>query len=246
MGTFIYIFILIINKNRDSIRFYYMTIIWGFPFLSPLYFYQFLFDVLRFLIPSAFIFLYAANSREVQNINYLKVSAIINFVVIGVIFFIPFPIMMINITPLEILISNLFIVAMSIISNLFLLISFGVLILLFGLKNRELYGPYLQFSGIIFIIAFVSRLITVQPLGYSVPYISYIFHLAGITTFLTHIISLILLGPLSMLLIIGMLYLVIHGYKNNEKYVIFAGLSYLISFAFIGYGQIPAQLYVFS
>ena len=222
-----------------------MTLIWGFPFLSPLYFWQFLFDVLRFLIPSVYVFLYTSrNSRDVQNQNYLKISAIINVVLIGIIFFIPSPIGMIDITPLESLINNLFIIAMSIISNLVLLITFGVSILLFGLKNRELYGSYLQFSGIIFIITFVSRLIAIQPLGYPMPYISFALYLAGITTSYSQIISIILSGPFSMLLIIGMVYFIIHGYKNNEKYFVLAGISYLISFAFIGYGQIPVQLYI--
>ena len=151
---------------------------------------------------------------------------------------------MISYTPIDILISNIFILAMSIISNLVLLISFGVLILLFGLRNKALYGPYLQYAGILLIITFVSRLIIMQPLGYSVPYLSYALYLAEITTFLIHIISIVLLGPFSMLFILGMVYFIIHGYKNTEKYFIFAGFSYIISNAFIGYGQIATHLYI--
>ena len=137
-------------------------------------------------------------------------------------------------------------IGISIISNLVLMVSFGFLILLFGINNKELFGPYLQYSGMIFIFAFFSRIFLIQPIGYSVPFISYISYFSGIIDVLGQILFPVLLGPFSMLLIIGMVYMIIHGYKNSEKYLVFAGLSYLISFAFIGYGSIPTHLFIFS
>ena len=98
----------------------------------------------------------------------------------------------------------------------------------------------------IFILAFFSRIILIQPIGYSVPIISYILYLSGVIDTLGQILFPVILGPFSMLLIAGMVYLIIHGYKNSEKYLIYAGISYLISYAFIGYGQIPTHLFIFS
>ncbi|TFG13250.1 MAG: hypothetical protein EU531_09940 [Promethearchaeota archaeon] len=222
-----------------------MTITWGFTFTSLLYFFPFLFDALRFLIPSVFIYLYSShNSREVKNLNYIKISTLLNFILIGIFFFIPFPIMITNI--FDSIIFNLFMIGISTISNLVLIVSFGFLILLFGINNKELFGPYLQYSGMIFIFAFFSRLFLIQPIGYYVPLLSYLLYFAGNIDVLGQILFPVLLGPFSMLLIIGMVYMIIHGYKNSEKYLVFAGLSYLISFAFIGYGTIPTHLFMFS
>ena len=124
-----------------------MTIVWGFSFTSPLYFFALLFDVLRFLIPSVFIYLYSShNSRDVQNLNYLKISVLINFILIGLFFIIPSPIMITNTSPLDTVIFNLFIIAISTVSNLVLMFSFGFLILHFGIKNKQLFGRYFQYS----------------------------------------------------------------------------------------------------
>jgi len=224
-----------------------MTITWGFTFTSLLYFFPFLIDALRFLIPSVFIYLYSShNSREVKNLHFIKISTLLNFVLIGIFFFIPAPITITNTSPLDSIIFNLFMIGTSTISNLVLMVSFGFSILLFGINNKELFGPYLQYSGMVFIFAFFSRLFLIQPIGYYVPVLSYLLYFAGIVNVLGQILIPVLLGPFSMLLIIGMVYLIIHGYKNSEKYLVFAGLSYLISFAFIGYGSIPTHLFVFS
>lgn len=224
-----------------------MTIIWGFTFTSSVYFFNFLFDVLRFLIPSVFLFLYSSNnSRDVQNLRYLKISTIINFMLIGIFFFLPSPVMIINPTSLDFQISNMYINIMSVISNIFLLLSFGVLILLFGRCNKDLYGRYLLYTGIFFGIYFIIRLIIIQPIGYSLPYLPFALFSTGTFSALGQILTSILLGPLSMLSIIAIVFLIIHGYKNNEKYLIYAGFSYFISLAFIGYGQIPSTLYVLS
>ncbi len=122
------------------------------------------------------------------------------------------------------------------------LLTLGGMILLFGLKNKDTFGPYLQYSGIMFILAFIVSMIIIQPVGYPLGLLPQILYLIGFFESFEYMILTTLLVPLSIFRLFGVIYLIVHGYKNNEKFFIFAGISYFIAITFTAYGQIPFLL----
>jgi len=104
------------------------------------------------------------------------------------------------------------------------LITYGVIFLIFGLKNRQQLKSYIMISGILWIIYYSVNVIVLNGELYMI-----LFQLSGLNVWtLTTII--IIISFFGWLTLIGFILLIVHGFKNNDSNMIYAGLVYFIGF----------------
>ena len=105
------------------------------------------------------------------------------------------------------------------------LITYGVIFLIFGLKNRQRFKSYIMISGILWTIYYSVNVIGLNGELYTI-----LFQLTAIDIWtLTSI--LIILTSFGWLILIGFILLIVHGFKNNDNNMIYAGLVYFLGFA---------------
>jgi len=105
------------------------------------------------------------------------------------------------------------------------LITYGVIFLIFGLKNRQRFKSYIMISGILWTIYYSVNVIVLNGELYTI-----LFQLTAIDIWtLTSIF--IILTSFGWLLLIGFILLIVHGFKNNDNNMIYAGLVYFLGFA---------------
>jgi len=105
------------------------------------------------------------------------------------------------------------------------LITYGVIFLIFGLKNRQRFKSYIMISGILWTIYYSVNVIGLNGELYTI-----LFQLTAIDIWtLTSIF--IILTSFGWLLLIGFILLIVHGFKNNDNNMIYAGLVYFLGFA---------------
>ncbi len=105
------------------------------------------------------------------------------------------------------------------------LITYGVVLLLFGLKNRQLLKSYIMISGILWIIYYSINVIVLNGELYYILFVLSTFDVLTITS-----IS-IIVGFFFWLHLIGFILLIIHGFKNNDNNMKYAGLVYILGYA---------------
>lgn len=105
------------------------------------------------------------------------------------------------------------------------LITYGVIFLIFGLKNRQQLKSYIMISGILWIIYYSVNVIVLNGELYMI-----LFQLTAIDI-LTLTSIFIIVGSFFWLLLIGFILLIIHGFKNNDNNMKYAGLVYILGFA---------------
>lgn len=106
------------------------------------------------------------------------------------------------------------------------LITYGVIFLIFGLKNRQLLKSYIMISGILWIIYYSVNAIVLDGELYTI-----LFQLTAIDILTLTAIFIIVSFFLMFLLSIGFILLIVHGFKNNDNNMIYAGLVYFLGFA---------------
>jgi hypothetical protein len=102
------------------------------------------------------------------------------------------------------------------------LITFGVLMFIFGKRNQEQFGKYLKISGIL------------AGIGYGISILAYLFISISIFVYNPSDILRSLVSPLTYVgfgLLIGCyIFIIIHGTKNRDKNFTIFGSLYLIGF----------------
>ena len=103
------------------------------------------------------------------------------------------------------------------------LITYGVIFLIFGLKNRQQLKSYIMISGILWIIYYSVNVIVLNGELYTILFLSGL----GVWTLTT---IFIIVSSFGWLVLIGFILLIVHGFKNNDSNMIYAGLVYFIGF----------------
>lgn len=104
------------------------------------------------------------------------------------------------------------------------LITYGVIFLIFGLKNRQRFKSYIMISGILWIISYSVRAIVLNGELYTI-----LFQLFAIDV-LTLTSIFIIVASFGLLILIGFILLIVHGFKNNDNNMIYAGLFFFLGF----------------
>lgn len=106
------------------------------------------------------------------------------------------------------------------------LITYGVVFLTFGLKNRQRFKSYIMISGILWIIYYSLNAIVLNGELYTI-----LFQLTTIDILTLTSIFIIVSFFLMFLLSIGFILLIVHGFKNNDNNMKYAGFVYFLGFA---------------
>jgi len=105
------------------------------------------------------------------------------------------------------------------------LITYGVIFLIFGLKNRQQLKSYIMISGILWIIYYSVNVIVLNGELFYILFVLSTFDVLTITSIA------IIVGFFFWLHLIGFILLIIHGFKNNDNNMKYAGLVYFLGFA---------------
>jgi hypothetical protein len=105
------------------------------------------------------------------------------------------------------------------------LITYGVIFLIFGLKNRQRFKSYIMISGILWTIYYSVNVIGLNGELYTILFQLFAFDIWTITTI--YIIG----SSFGCLTLIGFILLIVHGFKNNDNNMIYAGLVYILGSA---------------
>jgi hypothetical protein len=187
------------------------------------------------LIVNYYILRASKNQPEgIRRCKYLKWCATINFVFLLIVLTLP----VLRIVPQTLSQEDLFIISIfyflkGLIISIPFLISYGILIFLFARKNRSILGVYLYTSGIFFMIGY--SLFTIYLGGY----LSSILFLWDIGREL----SVILFGNIDMIIsiinLLGFIFLLIHGINEGDSNFKMAGIVFFIGFGItLTYGLI--------
>jgi hypothetical protein len=105
------------------------------------------------------------------------------------------------------------------------LITYGVIFFIFGLKNRQRFKSYIMISGILWIIYYSVNVIALNGEIYNILFILFAFDVLTILTIFIIVIS------FNWLVLIGFILLIVHGFKNNDNNMKYAGFVYFLGFA---------------
>jgi len=105
------------------------------------------------------------------------------------------------------------------------LITYGVIFLIFGLKNRQQFKSYIMISGILWIIYYSVNVIVLNGELFMILFILFAFDVMTVTTIF------IIVSSFGWLILIGFILLIVHGFKNNDNNMKYAGLVYFLGFA---------------
>ena len=148
-------------------------------------------------------------SEEYINLRLVKTIGILNVVIIVVnLLLIPLKYTGSDVL-LNIWINEIYQIIRLLIATIPYFITFGLILLKFGITNQERYGSYLEKGGILGIIGYASTNLNVMV--YILPsYLSYISGFIGL-------ISIMFLH----------IFFIVHGIRNRDKYFIISGVLYL-------------------
>ena len=105
------------------------------------------------------------------------------------------------------------------------LITYGVIFLIFGLKNRQQLKSYIMISGILWIIYYSVNVIVLNGELFYILFVLFGFDVLTVTTIF------IIVGSFFWLLFIGFILLIVHGFKNNDNNMKYAGFVYFLGVA---------------
>lgn len=105
------------------------------------------------------------------------------------------------------------------------LITYGVIFFIFGLKNRHQLKSYIMISGILWTIYYSVNVIVLNGELFNLLFVLFGFDVSTVATIF------IIAGSFFWLLFIGFILLIVHGFKNNDNNMKYAGLVYILGFA---------------
>jgi hypothetical protein len=105
------------------------------------------------------------------------------------------------------------------------LITYGVIFLIFGLKNRQRFKSYIMISGILWIIYYSVNVIVLNGELFNILFVLFAFDVLTVTTIFI-IVSFFMLFLFTM----GFILLIVHGFKNNDNNMKYAGFVHLLGY----------------
>ncbi len=178
---------------------------------------------------------------EAESPKLLICAGIINLVFLGLRYFIPGIVYSGPINP-EFIFYLSYQIATGLIFSIPYIITFGIIYLFFGSKNREKFGSFLKTAGILWIIAYSVLAIVLN--GNLIPIL---FILTGEYMLFTLVFIIINLA-LILLSVTAIIMLIIHGTKNSDSSLKIAGILLLVQdgISIVLYFVIPLVLSFFS
>jgi len=186
-----------------------MTVTFGY-FFSMFFIMDLIEGICLVLVYLMFIFSSKNQPRENKSSQLLKNAGIIGIVLSILAVTLP-QIYCLSCGPVEIFVARIYAFSFTLVSLLPMLLCLGISLFLVGKRNKETYGQILIASGILWILAF---------LGYAIAYFAIRFMIIDI---------LILLTVLSYLMIPAVILMIVHGAKFKDRYLVLAGIFYIIS-----------------
>ena len=172
------------------------------------------------------IFLASKNQlRDKGSVSFLRNSSLIG-IILSLVPVIAPVVVCTNCSDLELIMAGSIALSITTLSILPMLLCLGIGFLLFGKRNREIYGNLLFLSGVFWILAFVGNVSILASLSFMLPG-------GGFNFFLS------LFGILNLFLLPALILLIIHGAKMKDKNFILAGVFYILSYLSIFMAWIP-------
>ena len=163
----------------------------------------------------------------VRKSEYLKWCAIINFTFVLIALILPgLRITTPSLTPQDLTIMSLYYILTGLISSVPFLISYGVLIFLFAIHNRDTLGSYLYIAGICFLVGFSLSSLMVGGKLIS------LFLLLDISSLVWVLPIAILSIIASFITLVGFIFFAIHGVNKRDLNFKWAGIVYFIGIGF--------------
>lgn len=191
------------------------------------------------------IFLFRAslkNQRDYPLFSNLKITSIINFILAAILLFIPSVSISTPYSEIEERIFIGIVVFRSLIFNITLAFTMGVIIFLIGYKYKSQLGPYLMYSGISWMIYFIYASILLNGFDPSIPGITSLLVFTGVIEACQYLILNSLLGIGVVFGMFGVIFLLVHAFSHKDKNLILVGVTYLISAFLVNLGSIPSYL----
>ena len=172
------------------------------------------------------IFLASKNQlRDKESVRLLRNSSLVG-IILSIVPVIAPVVVCTNCSGLEMIMAGSIALSITTLSILPMLLCLGIGFLLFGKRNREIYGNLLFLSGVFWILAFVGNISILASLSFMLPG-------GGFNFFLS------LFGILNLFLLPALILLIIHGAKMKDKNFILAGVFYILSYLSIFMAWIP-------
>ena len=200
-----------------------MTIVFSFIEFSMLHYITITSSIIAIIYNIFFIQSGRKQSPEVHASKYLIYLGITNISFIVLSFLIPDLLLSSPFNEVETQIYLAYNVFRGLLFSIPSLITYGVIFLIFGLKNRQQLKSYIMISGILWIIYYSVNVIVLNGELYTILILSGL----GVWTLTT---IFIIVSSFGWLLLIGFILLIVHGFKNNDSNMIYAGLVYFIGF----------------
>lgn len=200
-----------------------MTIVFSFIEFSMLNYITITSSIIAIIYNIFFIQSGRKQSPEVHASKYLIYLGITNISFIVLSFLIPDLLLSSPFNEVETQIYLAYNVFRGLLFSIPSLITYGVIFLIFGLKNRQQLKSYIMISGILWIIYYSVNVIVLNGELYTILFLSGL----GVWTLTT---IFIIVSSFGWLLLIGFILLIVHGFKNNDSNMIYAGLVYFIGF----------------
>jgi len=200
-----------------------MTIVFSFIEFSMLHYIIITSSIIAIIYNIFFIQSGRKQSPEVHASKYLIYLGITNISFIVLSFLIPDLLLRSPFNEVETQIYLAYNVFRGLLFSIPSLITYGVIFLIFGLKNRQQLKSYIMISGILWIIYYSVNVIVLNGELYTILFLSGL----GVWTLTT---IFIIVSSFGWLVLIGFILLIVHGFKNNDSNMIYAGLVYFIGF----------------
>ena len=223
-----------------------MAITLYFPFSSITNFIPYALYGAYLIIFSIFLILTNKQySDDHQNSSLLKIAAIINFISVVALLFVPVGFSTSGSIPDDqrILFYIMFYTLPSLVAFVPRILSFGIIFLVYGYRNKERSGNYLLLSGIFWLIFTTWSALSLIVPYYNIPQLpSLMLIIFPSIEIYSYLIFYQILGLGSIFGALGGIYLLIHSFINEDRNLKIAGFVYLVGTAIVSLGIIPQYI----
>ena len=202
-----------------------MTLVFDFIDFSWLHYITITSSIIAIIYNIFFIQSGKKQSPEVHASKYLIYLGIINIIFIVLSFLIPDLSLKSPYNETETQIYLAYNVFRGLLFSVPSLITYGVIFLIFGLKNRQQLKSYIMISGILWIIYYSVNVIVLNGELFYILFVLFGFDVSTVATIF------MIVGSFFWLLFIGFILLIVHGFKNNDNNMKYAGLVYFLGVA---------------
>lgn len=224
-----------------------MAIIFHFWFSSLAYFVPIaMYSAFRITFSVFLIVSSREKGRETLHKNLILIAAIINIVSTALLFFFPVGFSGYSTTEEEEAMIYLFIIIASLITYIPGIISFGVVFVIYGYKNRRQIGNHLMYSGLFWLIFTIWASVSLfSPFSNTSQLPMILDQVFNFPSFLVYSIMFQILAIGSWFSVLANIFLLIHAFLNKDQMLKIAGLIYFVWHATIGLSFIPLYFSIY-